>query len=153
MSILGSYVDYGSATRLSFLGLVAIISGKNLYKSDRDTCLMSSILAMISTEIHNDYGHSRGFWFNSVLFLFIKDFTTLSSSKSQYYTWLGGVRSMLMATSTGYCSWYNHYKSFESSLQLRCWNTCYKGRVNERYNGWSYQSYFQSAARSMSLIC
>ena len=33
------------ATRLSFLGLVAIISGKNLYKSGRDT------IAMISTEI------------------------------------------------------------------------------------------------------
>ena len=41
------------ATRLSFLGLVAIISGKNLYKSGRDTSLMSSVtvLAMISTEI------------------------------------------------------------------------------------------------------
>ena len=37
------------ATRLSFLGLVAIISGKN--KSGRDTSLMSSVLAMISTEI------------------------------------------------------------------------------------------------------
>ena len=39
------------ATRLSFLGLVAIISGKNLYKSGRDTSLISSVLAMISTEI------------------------------------------------------------------------------------------------------
>ena len=37
------------ATRLSFLGLVAIISGKNLtYKSGRDTSLMSSVLALIS---------------------------------------------------------------------------------------------------------
>ena len=39
------------ATRLNFLGLVAIISGKNLYKSGRDTSLISSVLAMISTEI------------------------------------------------------------------------------------------------------
>ena len=39
------------ATRLSFLGLVAIISGKNLYKSGQDTSLISSVLAMISTEI------------------------------------------------------------------------------------------------------
>ena len=39
------------ATRLSFLGLVAIISGKNLYKSGRDASLMSSILPMISTKI------------------------------------------------------------------------------------------------------
>ena len=39
------------ATRPSFLGLVAIISGKNLYKSARHTSLMSSVLAMISTEI------------------------------------------------------------------------------------------------------
>ena len=39
------------ATRLSFLGLVAILSGKNLYKSGRDTSLISSVLAMISTEI------------------------------------------------------------------------------------------------------
>ena len=39
------------ATRLSFLGLVAIISGNNLYKSGRDTSLISSVLAMISTEI------------------------------------------------------------------------------------------------------
>ena len=55
------------ATRLSFLGLVAIISGKNLtYKSGRDTSLMSSVLAMISTENYNDYGHSRDFRFNSV---------------------------------------------------------------------------------------
>ena len=30
---------------------MAIISGKNLYKSGRDTSLMSSVLAMISTEI------------------------------------------------------------------------------------------------------
>ena len=55
------------ATRLSFLGLVAIISGKNLYKSGRDTSLMSSVLAMISTEITMiQYGHSRDFRFNSV---------------------------------------------------------------------------------------
>ena len=39
------------ATRLSFLGLVAILSGKNLYKSGRDTSLMFSVLAMISMEI------------------------------------------------------------------------------------------------------
>ena len=40
------------ATKLSFLGLVAIISGKNLYKSGQDiNRLMSSLLAMISTEI------------------------------------------------------------------------------------------------------
>ena len=39
------------ATRLNFLGLVAITCGKNLYNSGRDTSLMSSILAMISTEI------------------------------------------------------------------------------------------------------
>ena len=39
------------ATRLSFLGLVAIISGKNPYKSGRDTNLMSSVSAMISMEI------------------------------------------------------------------------------------------------------
>ena len=37
--------------RLSFLGLVAIISGKNLCKSGRDTSLISSVLTMISTEI------------------------------------------------------------------------------------------------------
>ena len=40
-----------ASSRLSFLGLVAIISGKNLYKSGRDTSLMSSVLAMISMEI------------------------------------------------------------------------------------------------------
>ena len=39
------------ATRLNFLGSVAIISGKNLYKSGQDTSLMSSVLAMISTKI------------------------------------------------------------------------------------------------------
>ena len=39
------------ATRLSFLGLVAIISGKNVYKFGRDTSLISSVLALISTEI------------------------------------------------------------------------------------------------------
>ena len=38
-------------TTVSFLGLVAIISGKNLYKSGQDTSLVSSVLAMISTEI------------------------------------------------------------------------------------------------------
>ena len=55
------------ATRLSFLGLVAIISGKNLYKSGRDTSLMSQF--RISYDFYgnyNDYGHSRDFRFNSV---------------------------------------------------------------------------------------
>ena len=46
------------ATRLSFLGLVAIISGKNLYKSGRDTSLMSSVLAEITMimAIHMGFG-------------------------------------------------------------------------------------------------
>ena len=48
MSILGSYVNMAIATRLSFLG---ISGSKNLYKSGRDTSLISSVLAMISTEI------------------------------------------------------------------------------------------------------
>ena len=55
------------ATRLNFLGLVAIISGKNLYKSGRDTSLMSSVLAGYDFYgNYNDYCHSRGFRFNSV---------------------------------------------------------------------------------------
>ena len=55
------------ATRLSFLRLVAIISGKNLYKSGQDTSLMSSVLAMISSEItmimaiHVAFGSSTAF--------------------------------------------------------------------------------------------
>ena len=55
------------ATRLRFLGLVAIISGKNLYKSGRET--IKSNVFRISYDFYgnyNDYGHSRDFRFNSV---------------------------------------------------------------------------------------
>ena len=55
------------ATRLSFLGLMEIISGKNLYKSGRDTSLLN--IFRISYDFYgnyNDYGHSRDFRFNSV---------------------------------------------------------------------------------------
>ena len=49
---------------------MAIISSysKNLYtKFNQGTSLISFVLAMISTEIHDDYGHSRDFRFNSVM--------------------------------------------------------------------------------------
>ena len=57
------------ATRLSFLGLVAIISGKNLYKSRSIWSRYKSNVFRISYDFYgnyNDYGHSRDFRFNSV---------------------------------------------------------------------------------------
>ena len=83
-----------------------------------------------------------------IIYLFIEDFTTLSSNKLHNIicSWLNvdGYQYWLLVTII--------VISFESSLELRCWNMYYKGRVNERYKGCCYQSFFQNVAKSSPLI-
>ena len=69
------------------------------------------------------------------IYLFIKDFTTLSSNKSyniiRIVSW-----GQINVDCYQYWLLVTIIISFESSLELRCWNMSYKGRVNERYKGW-----------------